>query len=297
MQQARGPALCEWDFADPFVLPAGERYFAYATNARGCNVQVMESQDLRHWEHRGDALPELPRWAAPGRTWAPVVLARAGGSYVLYYTVAEPTADRQAIGAAVAHHPAGPFVDGSAGPLIYQRDAGGSIDPSPFVDGDGTAYLLWKCDANALNRPSSLWIGALSPDGLRLVGEPTELLRHDRSWERPLIEAPAMLARGGAYYLFYSANWWESPSYAVGYATGPGPRGPFRKVTRRRAWLVAGTDGVGPGGQEFFTDAEGGLRMAYHAWAPGSVGYSGGGCRSLRIARISFVDGEPVASA
>jgi hypothetical protein len=34
---------------------------------------------------------------------------------------------------------------------------------------------------------------------------------------------------GGTYYLTYSANNWESPSYGVGYATAPSPLGPFKK--------------------------------------------------------------------
>src|SRR5205085_3486370 len=50
------------DFPDPFVLVAGERYWAYGTQTGDCNVQVMESGDLRRWVPRGDALPELPGW-------------------------------------------------------------------------------------------------------------------------------------------------------------------------------------------------------------------------------------------
>ncbi|MGH9277831.1 MAG: glycoside hydrolase family 43 protein [Acidimicrobiales bacterium] len=294
MQQARGQAVHDGDFADPFVLRVGSTYYAYATNAGGRNVQVMVSQDLAHWEHLGDALPRLPAWAAPGNTWAPVVL-ETPGRYVLYYTVREARSGRQAISAAASDRPEGPYADDRSEPLVFQVARGGSIDPSPFVDDDGAAYLLWKSDDNALQRPSSLWAQRLSDDGLSLAGEATELLRHDRSWERPLVEAPSMVRHGDTYYLFYSGNWWESNDYAVGYATGPAPLGPFRKATRRRAWFVAGMDGVGPGGQEFFTDTDGALRMAYHAWTPGTVGYGNGGARSLRIARVTFTGGEPVA--
>jgi len=163
----------------------------------------------------------------------------------------------------------------------------------PFVDADGSLYLLWKSDDNAHDRPSSLWVQRLEPDGLHLMGSPQEVLRHDRRWERPLIEAPSMIAFKGRYYLFYSANWWESPNYAVGYAVGRSPLGPFTKITRRRPWLGPFPDGAGPGGQEFFTDTSGALCMAYHAWTPGGVGYSSGGARSLRIARVGFRHGAP----
>src|SRR5215212_190872 len=64
------------DFPDPFVLRVGSTYHAYATNARGRNVQTLTSDDLVHWRRGPDALPEVGRWAYPGKTWAPEVLAR-----------------------------------------------------------------------------------------------------------------------------------------------------------------------------------------------------------------------------
>lgn len=291
-QRAWGESVHPGDFADPFVLHTDRTYYAYATQVGTQNVQVMRSTDLVAWEHLGDALAGLPPWAGGGRTWSPVVLAR-GDDYVLYYVVREPASDRQAISLARAPRPEGPFVDESTEPLVFQLDRGGSIDPSPFVDEDGTAYLLWKSEDNALKQSSSLWIQPLTDDG-SLDGSPTELLRHDRGWERPLIEAPAMVCAGRRYYLFYSANWWESGRYSVGFATGSAPTGPFRKRTRSRAWFRSGGASVGPGGQEFFTDHEGALRMAYHGWTPGSVGYQGGGARSLRIARVGFAAGRPI---
>src|SRR3712207_4449542 len=66
------------DFADPFVLRVGLDYLAFATGARGQNVQVARSRDLSSWTLLSDALPKLPAWAAQerGLTWAPSVLQR-----------------------------------------------------------------------------------------------------------------------------------------------------------------------------------------------------------------------------
>ena len=293
--QTGGPPVDDRDFPDPFVLRLGSTYYAYATNAGGANVQVMRSADLTGWEALPDALPVLPSWAGPGRTWAPAVLPR-GDRYLLYYTVREPTSDRQCVSVATARTPAGPFAGGT-GPLVFQLERGGSIDPSPFVDPDGTAYLLWKSDDNAFERPSSLWGQPLSADGLALSGTPTELLRHDRDWERPLIEAPAMVCVDGVYYLFYSARWWESADYAVGYAIALAPLGPFLKVTNTRPWMMTGGPAAGPGGQELFRHADGALWMAYHGWTPGRVGYGVGGARSLRLSRLVFAGGRPTVGA
>ncbi|HEV7535441.1 MAG TPA: glycoside hydrolase family 43 protein, partial [Acidimicrobiia bacterium] len=258
------------------------------------NVQVTESADLERWEHRGEALPELPTWAERGRTWSPAVLRRDQGM-VLYYAVRHRSAGRQAISVADAADPAGPFVDRSPAPLVFQEDRGGSIDPSAFVDTDGTAYLLWKSDDNAIGATPSLWGAPLHPDGLGLAGPPAELLTCDAPWEEPLVEAPSLARVGeGRYVLFYSGGWWESDGYATGYATGPGPLGPFHKETRDGPWLASEPGMAGPGGAEVFTAADGTLRIAFHAWTPPRIGYDTGGRRSLWVESLTFDDGHPV---
>ena len=54
--------------------------------------------------------------------------------------------------------PGGPYVDAGAGPLVYESDAGGSIDAHPFTDADGNRYLYWKNDGNAVGVDT--WISA-----------------------------------------------------------------------------------------------------------------------------------------
>jgi beta-xylosidase len=280
------PPACPGDFPDPFVLPVGDRFFAFGTNHGGINVQVRASGDLVSWDRRPDALPALPGWGKAGWTWSPAVLER-DGTFVLWYVLREPRSGRQAVSVAVATEPGGPYTDRSSGPAVFQLDQGGSIDPSPFVDADGQPYLLWKADANALDRPSSLWGQRLSADGRSLEGTPTRLLGHDRPWERPLIEAPCMVRAGSRYWLLYSAGWWASPGYAIGLASGATPLGPFDKHTMDGPWAASDRTAAGPGGQEVFTDRAGRLRLAYHAWEPGAVGYPAGQ-RSLRIGHLDL---------
>lgn len=290
---APGPPVYGGDFPDPCIVPVGGAYYAYGTQAGGRNVPILRSGDLRRWEPAGDALPTVPAWARAGRTWSPAVLPRGEG-FVLYPVLWEQRSNRQCIGLFTGPAPAGPFTDRAGGPFVFQARRGGSIDPSPFVDADGTAYLLWKSDDNALHKPPSLWGQQLTADGLDLAGEPVQLLRQDRAWEEPLIEAPALVRDGDTYYLFYSANWWESERYCIGYATAASPLGPYRKATKHGPWMESGPHALGPGGQEFFPDAGGALRMAFHAWTPEAVGYRNGGRRALSIAGVAFVDGEPV---
>lgn len=287
------------DFPDPFVLRDGARYVAFATNSAGANVRALASTDLATWTELPDALPALPSWARANAslTWAPTVLAR-GGTFVLYYTARSIAAGFQCIGRATSKDAAGPYVDDSAAPFVCQTDLCGSIDASPFVDENGDPWLLWKSDENAsaCAGDARLWTQRLGVDGISLLGAPTELLRRDRPWERPLVEGPSMFKQGSTYYLFYSASWWESSGYGIGYATCTTPAGPCTKHTTDGPLAGSGGDTLGPGGQEFFTDAAGQRWMAYHAWTAPLVGYGSGGVRSLRIDPVSFAEGIPTVT-
>jgi len=284
------------DLPDPFVLRDGATYYAFATNAGASNVPVVTSKDLASWTTLPDALPALPSWAKANAslTWAPSVLRR-GSTYVLYYTARSKVAGFQCIGRAVAATPAGPYVDDTSAPFICQEALCGSIDASPFVASNGDAYLLWKSDENAAAcaSPSRLWSQRLGIDGLSLLDVPLELLARDRNWEAPLIEGPSMVEVDNRYYLFYSANWWESPDYGIGYAICSTPRGPCAKKTLDRPLVSSGSGALGPGGQEIFSDPQGQLWMSYHAWSAPIVGYANGGSRSLRIDRLDFPGGVP----
>ncbi|MDP9442075.1 MAG: glycoside hydrolase family 43 protein, partial [Actinomycetota bacterium] len=208
-------SVYERDFPDPFLLRVGDTYYGYATNGSS-HVRTIRSPDLVRWSPVADAMPVLPDWTVPGHLWAPAVLPRAG-SYVMYYTTRDAHTGLQCLGRAVAASPAGPFSDRSSGPFLCQPDRGGSIDPSPFVDADGTPYLIWKSEGIAGREPTRLWVQQLSDDATALVGAPTELLRQDQAWEFPIIEGPSMVRDGDRYYLFYAGGRWDTPGYAIGY--------------------------------------------------------------------------------
>jgi beta-xylosidase len=271
------------DFPDPFVLRVGSRYYAYATNTAGANVPVLSTPGLFSSGTRHDALPQLPGWSTPGWVWAPSVLPR-GSTYVLYYTTRDVAAGEQCISSAVATDPAGPFVDSSAGPLICPP--GGAIDPSPYADPSGQAYLVWKQD------PSTIMGQALSADGRSLAGSPAALLHASQPWEAGIVEGPSLVAAGGRVYLFYSGNQWQGANYAIGYAVCQSPLGPC--LDTPGPWLSSGGNVEGPGGPEFFTDTSGQTWMSCAAWISGQVGYPQG-ARNLFVLRVTFPDGVPTA--
>ena len=280
-----------YDFADPYVLRAGGRYYAYSTNAGAGDMQVISSTDLKSWHLVGNALAALPDWAAPGATWAPAVVAR-GDHYVAYYTARERSSQLQCISRAVGPGPAGPFLDDSKQPLVCQRDQGGSIDPSPFLDGDGRLHLLWKSEGRG--GAPTLWSQEVAADGRSLTGKPASLLSVDRGWEGGVVEAPSMVWVDGHYVLLYSAANWSSRSYVAAYAMCAGPRGPCTKPRDGRL-LRSGAVLAGPGGAEAFHDARGGAWVAFHAYAEPDVGYPHS--RYFHVARLRFAGGRPTVDA
>jgi beta-xylosidase len=290
------PPVDQRDAPDPFVLADGDRYVLYSTQVGFHNVPVAASQDLRKWSEPGDALPVLPTWAGWGRTWAPGAMP-FGDGYVLYFTSYHQRSGRQCIGVAASPTADGPFTSSAAEPLVCQTHLGGSIDPYPFRQPDGTPFLLWKADGNAIGQSSTLFAQGLSADGLALVGEPAALITSGAAWEQPLIENPAMVVADQSFVLLYSGGWWESDGYAIGYATCDTPLGPCTKASVAGPLLASGGDEAGPGGACVVTGPAGDQWLAYHAWTAGAVGYTqSGGVRSLRFAALTWRGAEPVVA-
>lgn len=276
------------DFPDPDVLEVDGTYFAYATNANLDNVQVARSTDLIQWEPLEDALPDLPTWVIPGKTWAPEVMALDDGSYVLYFTATNFDPTLQCIGVATADDPAGPFTVVGEQMLVCPAEEGGAIDAATFRDDDGTAYLLWKNDGNCCGHDTWIYAAPLAADGLTLAGEPTRLIKQDQTWEGHLVEAPTLVKRDGAYVLLYSANDYGGAEYAIGYATASAPAGPYEKAPGPLLTTqMTGGRFVGPGGQDVVVGPDGQDRLVFHSW------YGEETYRALNVLPLRFEDGRP----
>jgi beta-xylosidase len=277
-----------FDFPDPDVILVGQTYYAYATNSVAGNIQIIDSTDLEHWAAVGNALPRLPSWAVNGYTWAPSVTS-VGGHYDLYYAVDSTVSSTECISVATAGSPAGPFTDTSSTPLECQPSLGGSIDPSVFVDTNGTPYLLWKSGGPGTSR---IWAEQLDPTGKSFSpgATPTNILSPDQGWEAGTVEAPDMVAVNGRYLLFYSGNNWGTANYAVGVATCAAPLGPCTDASPN-AILSSGDGMAGPGGESIFQDAQGDSWIAFAAWNPGAVGFPNS--RALYIRRLDMSGAVP----
>jgi hypothetical protein len=278
--------------ADPGVVRDGNRWVLACTSGNAPNAfPLFVSTDLVSWTPSGSIFPSAakPAWAMSD-FWAPEV-HRVGAQWIAYFTARDKDG-QLSIGAATAASATGPFADSGA-PLVHDASMG-LIDATEFEDGNGTRYLLWKEDGNAIGKPTPIMGQTLAADGLSLTGSATQLITNDQAWEGAVTEAPWLIARAGYYYLFYSGNSYANATYAVGVARATTPLGPYSKasapiVTSNAVWIGPGhcsvVDGPGPTGNSD-------TYMLYHGWAAGHVN-GPGDARELLLDRVVFANGWP----
>jgi arabinan endo-1,5-alpha-L-arabinosidase len=323
----QNPVFASPGAPDPGVLDVGSAHTDYFVFSTGARFPMLHSPDLVNWTPAGTALQARPGWAvSPGdwNPWAPSVIERDGpcpGSsgprcFVLFHvslhgTLEPPT---NCIGVAVSPQPEGPYrelgpltftgggVDASGRPPGCGDDGGYSnIDPAPFVDGDGQAYLYLstgrRCEAPAPGAACpwdrTISVIPLAPDLLTASGPRLPLFDAESSgWEvgsfGPVVENPWPVKSGSTYVLLYSGGAYTR-AYGMGYATSTSPTGPFVKSAGNP--ILAEAAGVlSPGGGMLATGPRGGSWLVYHG-RRGS--YSSP--RELRIDRVRFPTGSTVA--
>jgi arabinan endo-1,5-alpha-L-arabinosidase len=101
-----------------------------------------------------------------------------------------------------------------------------------------------------------------------------------------LVEGPWIHYHNGWYYLFYSANGYCGPSYAVGVARSQNPLGPYQK--KGAPILSTYSTYEGPGHCSVIETIEGKTVMIYHSWVTGSV--CDGHNRVMMVSEVNWED-------
>ena len=231
------------DFPDPTAVRIGPEYWAIATRASGQpSPPILRSPDLVHWTVAGYLYTEAPAWSSGRQVWGPW-LHRDGDRYLVYYS-ARKKYGRPCVTVGFSNNPIGPYED--VGPLVCQPRA--SIDPSVVRNVHGRAFLVWKENGNT--EPSSIWVQALTPDGLGLTGPRRRIMVGSRAgWEHGLVEGPRIISRHGWLYLFYSGGRCCAPStckYALGVARARSIYGPWKRA-KQNPILKSGRNWICPG--------------------------------------------------
>jgi beta-xylosidase len=189
----RNPILYA-DYSDPDVCRLGDDYFMTASSFN-CTpgLPVLHSRDLVNWKIIGHALRNLPHpryeEVQPGcGVWAPAISHHDGKFWIFY-----PTPD-EGIFHVRAENPAGPWSE----PHMVQEGKG-LIDPCPFWDDDGNAYLVHAYAGSRAGIKHILRVRPMAPDGSRLLGEGKIVFTNPE--RHPTLEGPKLLKRDGWYYI------------------------------------------------------------------------------------------------
>jgi beta-xylosidase len=98
-----------------------------------------------------------------------------------------------------AKNPAGPWE-----PLRLIRKVTGWIDPCPFWDDDGNAYLIHAFANSRCGIKSILAINRMSPEGTEIFDDGIIVFNGQK--DHPTIEGPKLYKRNGYYYIFAPAG-------------------------------------------------------------------------------------------
>jgi xylan 1,4-beta-xylosidase len=244
--------------ADPAIFYTAGTYYLYGTveGNSGNGFKVYTSSDQISWKDNGYALKKEEVFGDKG-FWAPQVFMYDGSFRMAY------VADER-IAIAESNSPLGPFVQKEKKMLEAPVK---QIDPFVFVDDDGKVYLYHV----RLQQGNRLFVAEMKKDLSGIMPETLkECISATEPWENttksawPVAEGPAILKLHGLYYLFYTANDFRNPDYAVGFATSSSPLGPWIKYSQNPVISRKDIPAAGTGHGDFFKDKKGHLKYVFH---------------------------------
>ncbi len=188
------------DYSDPDAIRVGENYFLISssfTNTPG--LPLLHSKDLVNWEVVNYLIKEVPteRYREPVHgcgVWAPAIRYHEGTYYVFF-----PMPDE----GIYVIHTEDPFGEWSEPFNI--RPKAGWIDPCPFWDEDGRAYMVAGVAKSRIGYKSVLHMVEMKPDCSGLIGPEVKVFDGNEN-DQTTIEGPKLYKRNGWYYIFAPAG-------------------------------------------------------------------------------------------
>lgn len=235
---AQNPAISAMYTPDPAPYVHGDKLYLFVDHDEDDALYfkmkdwiLFETEDMVNWTYLGTPVTTATfGWAAQGdRAWASQAVEHKGKWY--WYVCCNTADGKDALAVAVADHPQGPYKDALGEPLAIGF---GFIDPTVFIDNDGTPYLFWG--------NKGFWYGKLNDDMITFANgyqqvpgytDPESFgpLQSKMDWsigkERMMTqyeEGPWVSRRGDLYYAVYPAG--GVPEY-MAYSTAPTIDGPW----------------------------------------------------------------------
>ena len=190
------------DYSDPDAIRIGKDYWMVASSFNHVpGLPLLHSRDLVNWRLAGHALKRLvpdEHFSAPrhgGGVWAPAIRHHAGRVWIFY-----PDPDF-GIYQVHADDPRGEWSQ----PVLVKAGKG-LIDPCPFWDDDGKAYLVHGWAKSRSGISNRLTLHRMEPLGTGVLDEGTVVVDGASLPGWNTIEGPKLYKRGGWYYIFAPAG-------------------------------------------------------------------------------------------
>ena len=263
------------DYSDPDAIRVGEDYFMVASSF--CNtpaVPLLHSRDLVSWKvinYVMDKLP-FPGYDKPRHgcgAWAPAIRFHDGVYYVLI-----PMPDEGIVMCKTAD-PWGRWSEPA-----YVRKVTGWIDPCPFWDEDGKAYMVSAFARSRIGFKSMLYLSPIEPDCSGVLDDGQFI--YDGHATQPTIEGPKLYKRNGWYYIFAPAGGVEQGWQTV--LRSRNIYGPYEE----RVVMCQGSSPVNGPHQGAWVDTPGGQDWFLHFQDVGSAG------RVIHLQPMRWEDDWPV---
>lgn len=187
------------DYSDPDVIRVGNTFYMTASSFNYTpGLPILTSKDLVNWQLVNYAVDNLPdeRFSMPAHSqgiWAPAIRYHNNLFWIFYGMPDE-----------------GIYMVQTDNPLGKWREpylllpGKGYIDPCPFWDDDGRAYVVHGYAKSRIGFKSILGMFEMSPDGRKVLSDDTFI--YDGNRTQPTIEGPKVHKRNGCYYIFAPAG-------------------------------------------------------------------------------------------
>ena len=258
------------NIGDPYVIKHEGRYYLYATSFVD-GFLCWQSNDLMHWDTPVQVYKKGEKSFGYTDFWAPEVIFQ-NGKFIMHYSARWVKNDSLRIGVATSDSPLGPFIDVFDQQPMF--DYGYAvIDGHVFIDDDGTRYFYYDkdCSENIINgnHESHIYVTTLDHTFTRIVEDSKVVIKPEQPWEIQTgtwrwNEGAFVIKHQQRYYLMYSAGFYASKNYAIGYAVADHPRGLFVKSLQNPVLSFIENKVSGPGHNSVIEGPDGKLYCVYH---------------------------------
>lgn len=187
------------DYSDPDIIRVKDTYYMTASSFNYVpGLPILISKDLVNWELVNYAIRQInyERYDIPRHAqgvWAPAIRYHEERFYI-YYGMPD-----EGIFVVTTRDPLGEWEEPQ---LVLEGK--GLIDPCPFWDENGKAYVIHGYAKSRIGFKSCLGIFPMSYDGTKATGE--DHILYNGVSTQPTIEGPKTYKRNGYYYIFAPAG-------------------------------------------------------------------------------------------